>query len=75
MSASAKKQEGMSREDLFNKILDGKDGRALGFNSIQIEWIETYRDRRGVPPFLAEAQLLANYLRAFGALPPLNKEA
>lgn len=70
-----KKQEGMSREEVFNNILDGKDGRALGFNSIRIEWIETYRDRKGIPPFLAEAQLLTNYLRAFGALPPLNKEA
>jgi len=69
------KQEKMSRQKFFNKILDGKDGRALGFNSIRIDWVETYRDGKGIPPFLAEAQLLASYLREFGALPPLNKEA
>jgi hypothetical protein len=70
-----KKQGDLSRQEFFSNILDGKDGRALGFNSIRIEWIETYRDGKGIPPFLAEAQLLANYLRAFGVLPPLNKEA
>jgi hypothetical protein len=68
------KQERMRREMFFGNILDGKDGRALGFNSIRIEWIETYRNGKGIPPFLAEAQLLANYLREFEALPPLNNE-
>lgn len=42
---------------------------------LNFRWYETYRDRCGIPPFLAEAQLLAAYLKDFGRLPIKNKEA
>lgn len=69
-----KKQDGTSRQVFFGRVLFGEIlGRS--YESLEIHWQETYRERSGIPPFLAEAQLLSAFLKERGMLPPLNKEA
>jgi hypothetical protein len=45
-------------------------------DQLHFEWFVTFEHRRrGVPPFLPEAQLLAAHLDAYGYLPRWNKGA
>lgn len=64
------KQDRMRRKDFFRNVMLTRDLEALHF-----EWFVTYDDKQRVPPFLAEAQLLAAFLEDHGQLPDLNKEA
>lgn len=63
------KQGGIYRKDYFPRVIDERN-----LDSLNIEWFETYSVGKGVPPFLAEAELLAAFLRSSGRLPALNKE-
>ena len=66
----AMKQNGVYRKELFPKVM--KDN---SFNALHIEWFVTYRGENGIPPFLAEAELIAAFLVTFHCLPLLNKSA
>ncbi len=71
------KQEGEYRDAFFRKVIRGET-RHVGvgpYEKLRIEWIETYKDKKGIPPFLAEARLLAAYLQEHCGLPVLNREA
>lgn len=64
------KQDGIYRRDYFRqKITDMK------LNALHIEWLVTYSEGKGVPPFLAESELLAAFLFVLGQLPSWNKSA
>lgn len=62
-------------DEYFRMVLNGKIPGVGQWDELRIRWIETYRKLEGIPPFLAEAQLLAAYLSDTGNLPPLNKKA
>jgi hypothetical protein len=62
-------------DEYFRLVLNGKIGGVGHWDVLSIKWIETYRKMEGIPPFLAEAQLLAVYLFDTNELPPLNKKA
>ena len=64
------KQNGVYRKELFPKIM--KDH---SFDALHIEWFVTYRGEKGIPPFLAEAELIAAFLVTSHCLPALNKSA
>jgi hypothetical protein len=61
--------------EYFRMVLNGEIGNVGPWDELRIKWIETYRKQEGVPPFLAEAQLLAAYFSENGKLPPLNLKA
>jgi hypothetical protein len=61
--------------EFFPMLLNGEIGDMGQWDVLRIEWIETYRKMEGMPPFLAEAKLLAAFLSDTGKLPPLNKKA
>ncbi len=44
------------------------------YESIRIDWVETFKDWTGIPPSLAETNLLWAYLVEHGDLPKMNKE-
>lgn len=44
------------------------------YEQLRIEWIETYKDGKGILPRLAEAYLLSAYVLENRDFPPLNKE-
>lgn len=44
------------------------------YEELRIDWIETYKDGKGIFPRLAEAYLLSAYVLANRKFPPLNKE-
>jgi hypothetical protein len=69
-----KQTKKMSKVEFYRKTLTGE---LLGrqYRELRFWWAETYRNGKGVPPFLAEAQLLSAYLEEHGHLPPLNKAA
>jgi len=69
-----KKQEGISRNIYFREVINGAHSGRGPFEKLQIEWFETYKEGAGTPPFLVEAQLMAQYLAENETLPPLNKE-
>jgi hypothetical protein len=60
--------------EYFIEVIKGNKGVGP-YRALRFDWIETYRGNIGIPPFLAEAQLLAAYLKDNGKLPPLNKSA
>ena len=62
------KQEGMYRRVFFPKIIKEYD-----FDFLHIEWFVTYLNGNGIPPFLAEAELIAAFLKTSRCLPMLNK--
>lgn len=62
-------------KDFFPMVLRGELGDSGGYDALRYIWVETYRDKKGIPPFLAESQLLAAYLAEQGKLPPFNIEA
>jgi hypothetical protein len=61
--------------EYFRMVLNGEISGVGQWDVLRIKWIETYRKPEGIPPFLAEAQLLAAYLSDTGKLPPLNQKA
>ena len=83
----AKGVKALSRRDFFmalvsnadekvSELIKEKHPRLNGkvFDSIEIHWIETFKDFSGVPPAVAEVQLMWAYLSEFGDLPKMNKE-
>jgi len=84
------KKKSVSRKQLFTYLINGEPANDPSVNDlieqrysniekgawqeIQIEWIETYRDKKGIPPAAAEATLLWAYLEEFGELPKMNSE-
>lgn len=84
------KKKSVSRKQLFTYLINGEpaneplidrlilerysDIKKWVYQQIRIDWIETYRDKNGVPPAVAEATLLWAYLKEFGELPKMNSE-
>lgn len=68
-------QNGIPRDRFFREVINGAHSCHCPLDKLRIEWFETYKNGVGTPPFLVEAQLLAQYLAENGSLPPLNKEA
>ncbi|MBL8450360.1 MAG: hypothetical protein JNM32_10630 [Dechloromonas sp.] len=64
------KQDGTYRKVFFQKII-----AEMKLDALHIEWFVTYSPGNGVPPFLAESELLAAFLAESRQLPPLNKSA
>lgn len=70
------KQGKESRPKFFHELIhDGRDGSGPFPGGLYFRWFETYRNHIGTPPFLAEALLLAAYLKDCHRLPPLNRNA
>lgn len=65
-----KKQDGMYRHIFFRRGME-----ALGLSSLHFEWFVTFEDKVRAPPFLAEAQLLAEFHCELNRLPRWNKAA
>ena len=63
------KQDGKRRAEYFQEVI-----RDRNLDGLHIEWLVTFGDAR-VPPFLAEAELLATFFQEHGTLPALNKTA
>jgi hypothetical protein len=63
------RQQKKSRNIFFQEII-GK----YNYEFLYFKWFVTYRENKGIYPFLAEAELLAKYLDIYKKLPLLNKE-
>lgn len=65
------KQDADTYREVFFRELIAKEH----LDCLHFEWFVTFAEECSVPPFLAEADLLAAFLRDTKRLPRLNKEA
>lgn len=83
------KGKGLGRPTIYKVLVDHADVTEADKNAVLMEypfikdssydtlefrWIETYKDGKGVPPAVAEANLLWAHLNEFGKLPKMNSK-
>ena len=65
----------MKQDGVYRRVFFTNKMKELGLPSLHFEWFVTFASTTHVPPFLAEAQLLAAFYGEFSYLPRWNKAA